>query len=452
MDIEKDEDWRSNIDRSVIPYVEYPGYEFKYPAIDDLSITPEIVDEIRSASRTLFHIFTKATKVFQKCPEEFMEKMDIPENIIPYLNIPNPLGIPTFLSRFDFVIDKNYKIHMVEINADTPCAIPEAYYGNRIFNQFYNEDTSESDPNYESFDNLKGFLKDLFMKIYSIQMNIRTGKINSDNPFVFACFDDYIEDKGNTLFLMNTMKDALYHAGMIWSDEDDVIRFESFYNLKVDIDGSIVLPDGKIAKAIYRLHPMELLIDEKTDDGDDLGKMFMDGYKNGKFTMFNPPESIIMQCKGFQALVWALHLTDEGKKIFTMEEMECIDRYMLPTYFEDDFKLNNPHDNSKWIKKPIWGREGNGITVVNTNGDLILEKVLDAPEEVVQREPKTCIYQKFIDQPTIGTKTDDSEMTEGYYTLSCFMLGSKPDALYARVSYEEIAGTEAYWVPIFVDA
>ena len=32
----------------------------------------------------------------------------------------------------------------------------------------------------------------------------------------------------------------------------------------------------------------------------------MDGYKAGKFHMMNPPESLIMQSKGFQALIYAL--------------------------------------------------------------------------------------------------------------------------------------------------
>ena len=138
---------------------------------------------------------------------------------------------------------------------------------------------------------------------------------------------------------MNCMKEAL--KGTVYEPYiENIIRFESFYDLKVDNEGNIVLPDGKIAKAIYRLHPMELLIDEEADDGDSLGKMFMDGYKNGKFTMFNPPEAIIMQCKGFQALVWALHESSEGRKIFTPEEIECISKYMLPTYFEEDFKAN----------------------------------------------------------------------------------------------------------------
>ena len=436
------DDWRTEIDRKVIPYVEYPGYENKYPTISGLSLSQNVIDEIRDTSAKLYKIFAKVTHVFQKCPENFMEKMDIPKELIPYMNISNPLGIPTFLSRFDYVISED-GIHMVEINADTPCAIPEAYYGNEVFSQFY--DCESSDPNYASPHNLEEFLKDLFLKIYNIQIDIKNGTINTDHPFVFACFDDYIEDKGNTLFLMNAMKHAVRDIA-----KEGMIEFVSFYDLKVDIDGSIVIPDGRTAAAIYRLHPMELLIDEVADDGDKLGKMFMDGYKAGKFKMFNPPESIIMQCKGFQALVWALHKVEKDN-IFTDEENCVIEEYMLPTYFEQDAKLDPSNKEKRWIKKPIWGREGNGITVVDNNNNLILVKDLDAPEEVVQREPKTCIYQEFVDQVRFQTETDDPDMKDGYFTLSCFMLGSTPDALYARVSPEQIAGTEAYWSPIFID-
>lgn len=36
----------------------------------------------------------------------------------------------------------------------------------------------------------------------------------------------------------------------------------------------------------------------------------------------------------------------------------------------------------------------------------------------------------------------------GYQTVSCFMLGNKPSAVYSRFSPYEIAATEAYWLPM----
>ena len=77
---------------------------------------------------------------------------------------------------------------------------------------------------------------------------------------------------------------------------------------------------------------------------------------------------------------------------------------------------------------------------------MLLAKEVN-PEDVVRRESEKCMYQRFVDQPETEVKTDEGLLT-GYRTLSCFMHGEKPGALYARFSPEQIAGTEAYWLPL----
>ena len=42
-------------------------------------------------------------------------------------------------------------------------------------------------------------------------------------------------------------------------------------------------------------------------------------------------------------------------------------------------------------------------------------------------------------------------LEEGCLTLSCFMLGDQASAVGCRFSPEEIAGTEAYFVPLLID-
>ena len=442
--IKREISWIDKLDRNIIPYVEYPGYDNRYPAVNGLGIEEYKVKELRSVSKQLYRIFSKVTRVFQKCPEDFMKKMDIPEKLIPYLNIPNYMNLPSFLSRFDFVLDENHNFKMVEINADTPCAIPEAYYGNGVFCK----ETGLGDVNDGCYNNLVSYMFKVFNKTYDLYIDLHTGKFSNRTPYVFSCFDDYIEDKGNTMFLMDAMQKAISFNNI----PGDLIEFVSFYDLKVDdFDGSIILPDGRRANALYRLHPLEILIDEVSDDGDELGDLLLRGYQNEEFTMFNPPESIIMQCKGFQALVWYLNNSEEGKKIFTEEESKCIEQYMLPSYFETDF---NEFDairkgEQEWIVKPIWGREGSGIKVIDSNKNILFTKEIDADDEIVQRTPNINLYQKYIRQPLLNCKVDDPELRSGTYTFSCFMLGNKSDALYARVSYDPIAGTEAYWVPLY---
>ena len=46
--------------------------------------------------------------------------MDMPENLIPYLHRGNPLGLPTWLSRFDFVLDDRRQLRMVRDSGYTP--------------------------------------------------------------------------------------------------------------------------------------------------------------------------------------------------------------------------------------------------------------------------------------------------------------------------------------------
>ena len=132
------------------------------------------------------------------------------------------------------------------------------------------------------------------------------------HPVLFSCFDDYVEDLGTTRFLMQAMQDAIDPSLR------DTIVFESFYHLAVMEDGSLALPDGRTVSFLYRMHPMEILIEETADqDASSLGELLMDGYKAGKFHMMNPPESLIMQSKGFQALIYAL--MEKSPAFFTHE-------------------------------------------------------------------------------------------------------------------------------------
>ena len=436
-------DWLDTLDREIFPFVEYPGFENRYPTIELVGMTEELVAELREASEKLFRIFCKVTEVFQSCSDQFMEDMEIPAGMRPFLHQKNVLGLPTWLSRFDFVFDGRRRLHMVEINADTPCAVIEAFYGNRMACRYHRR----KNPNRDSYEELKDWLKYVFDRTYSVEVDLQRGRISTEHPFVFSCFEDYVEDRGTTLFLLQALKEAI---GSLYPD--NMVVFESFYELGVNPDGSVQLPDGRTAAVLYRLHPMELLIEEASEDGAQLGAMFMEGYKKGRFHLFNPPEAIIMQSKGFQALVWSLAHSEKAGSLFTREEVQVIRQYMLPSYFERDFSAQQKEGSlpaERWIKKPIWGREGNGIHVVDEAGRLVSEKYVPNADEVVQRDSDKVLVQRFVEQPSCNLRTDEGVL-KGYLTLSCFMLGDKASAIYSRFSPEEIAGTEAYWAPIYL--
>ena len=225
-------------------------------------------------SGELFQVFVKAVRRFQEMSDDFFDAMDMPQRMKHYLHSGNSLkDLPTWLSRFDFVIDeKSGRIQMVEINADTPCAEIEAYYANGVAAKYFQKDN----PNSFEMNGLRSFMMDVYLRCCG---NMSSSDLSA-HPILFSCFDDYIEDYGTTLFLMNAMKEA------VPPDVRDHILFESFYNLAIMPDGSLALPDGRTVSFLYRMHPMEILIEETADqDGSSLGELMMDGYKAGRFSM-----------------------------------------------------------------------------------------------------------------------------------------------------------------------
>ena len=188
-----------DIDREIFPYVEYPGYPFRYPTHLPVIMERKQVEEIRRVSGELFQIFVKAGRRFQEMSDDFFDAMDMPQRMKHYLHSGNALkDLPTWLSRFDFVIDeKSGRIQMVEINADTPCAEIEAYYANGVAAKYFQKDN----PNSFEMNGLRSFMMDVYLRCCG---NMSSSDLSA-HPILFSCFDDYIEAYGPTLFLMNAM-------------------------------------------------------------------------------------------------------------------------------------------------------------------------------------------------------------------------------------------------------
>lgn len=418
-----------NINKEIFPFVQYDGYSDRYPTLTAQTFDKEFYDEIRYASKELFKVFCKVANVFQNTPDKFMEIMDMPKEIIPFLNIPNKFNLPTWFSRFDFVLDKGNNLHMVELNADTPCFVVESFYANGVASDFF----KKKNPNKNSMFELQKFLDRVYSNCQHFNVDLVSKKFE-ENVFCFACFADYEEDLATTKFLMNQLKSLHKY---------DDIRFLDFYDMKID-DKGILLNDGKHASFLYRLHPMELLVDETCENGEPLGQMFLDLYQNNKFTLMNPPEALILQNKSFMSLVWSLY---KSAKYFSDHEKQIIAKYLTPSFFEDEF---DDLSNGKYIYKEIWGREGKNVCVVEKNTqsyNIVQEKLIDNYEDVVCRPSNKAMYQKFVEQKRFSHKVD-SGTKDGFLTLSCFMLFDQPSAIGCRFSPEEIAGTEAYWLPL----
>lgn len=378
--------WVDDIDRDIIPYIKEPEWKCSYPTKTAISISKEEKEIVEHQARIIFNAMNKTVKCVRNLPE--FEKFNF---------IASKFDCTAHLARMDFVKDVFNNFKLVEINADTPCAIPESFYGNFI----YTKDE-------ESKQYINGELAQVFARLST----------NNDDFFVFAANKEYQEDWYNAKYLHENLK--RYFPEL----KSELV---SLSDLEIFDDG--VYFSGKKIDILYRLHPVEMLMEDVSDDGYPVGRKLIELHNEGKVVLVNSPEAIIMQDKRLFAIMTNF---DNRFGFYTREELLAIYR-MIPLTSTDK-RLNL---SEKVIAKPIYGREGYGISVFNKFEAHTIE---DKDEEY--------IYQNFIEQPTVEAETVEGDKLTGYVTYSVFLLNGEPTAWYARFSPKEICDEEALWIPI----
>lgn len=378
--------WVDDIDRDIIPYIKEPEWKYSYPTKTAISISEEEKEYVEHQARIIFNAMNKTVKCVRNLPE--FEKFNF---------IASKFDCTAHLARMDFVKDMDNEFRLIEINADTPCAIPESFYGNFVYTR--DEETKQC------------INKKLAITFAALSTSV-------DDFFVFAANEEYQEDWYNAKYLYDNFK---RYSPRINS------ALASLKDLEVFDDG--VYLSGKKIDFLYRLHPVEMLMEDVSEDGYPVGKKLIELHNEGKVVLVNSPEAIIMQDKRLFAIMTNF---DNRFGFYTREELLAIYR-MIPLTSTDK-RLNL---SEKVIAKPIYGREGYGISVFNKFEAHTIE---DKDEEY--------IYQSFIEQPTVEAETVEGDKLTGYVTYSVFLLNGEPTAWYARFSPKEICDEEALWIPI----
>lgn len=378
--------WVNDIDRDIIPYIKEPEWKYSYPTKTAISISKEEKEYVEHQARIIFNAMNKTVKCVRNLPE--FEKFNF---------IASKFDCTAHLARMDFVKDIYNNFKLVEINADTPCAIPETFYGNFVYTK---DKITEQCVNGE---------------LASVFIQLRT---NNKNFFVFAANKEYQEDWYNAKYLHENLKRCFPEL------KSELV---SLSDLEIFDDG--VYFSGKKIDILYRLHPVEMLMEDVSDDEYPVGRKLIELHNEGKVVLVNSPEAIIMQDKRLFAIMTNF---DNRFGFYTREELLAI--YGMIPLTSTDKRLNL---SEKVIAKPIYGREGYGISVFNKFEAHTIE---DKDDEY--------IYQVYINQPTVEAETVEGDKLTGYVTYSVFLLNGEPTAWYARFSPKEICDEEALWIPI----
>ena len=374
----KKSSWIDLLDEKIIPYIDAPDYETRYPVLSPLYIS-------KSEKEKIQYIAREVCAVMAKLAEDVRSKGNVPIDIInmtpkltPFI-LDDDSKYVTNIARLDFVKDKNGIYKVVEINADTPCAMPEAFYGNAVAQKYFAG--SEDD----------GFDAELIEPFTELLKTTLKGKINfSGVNITLAANDAYAED---------------------WADGSG--------EYKIDV--------------LYRLHPLELLMDDESDDGYPVGLKLMDLANMHKVILVNPVKAILMQNK---AMIAIAHYLAGSTGYFDDAAKQIVRTNIAETSMDaKDFA------GRKFLKKPIFGREGCNISIIEPDGTFSYEA----------EEADDCadIYQEFIDSDLVSVETDAGRW-EGKFTYSCFVINGKPSKLFVRFSPYDITGIEALFVPVVV--
>ena len=417
--------WLDNIDLEIMPYVDNVEWVNRYPTLSALIMSEAKKQELQDISSGLVAALSRLVEMLRsKSAKMPFDLFNMTDKLTPFIEEDNSQCV-SYITRLDFVKDLQGVYKLVEVNADTPCAMPETFYANKLaeayFAKMHNLDLVARSSGEEL---AEPFLALLRQEKYCNREQVR---------IAFAADAAYDEDWANAKFVFNKVREVLRKQNMPMVVS---CRLVSLDKLIVQ-DNGVYIPNEVFKKEdkvdiLYRLHPLELLMDDESDDGFPVGLKLMELANWGEVDFVNPIKSIVLQNKALLALAWYLY---QHHLFWNAEEEILLGKHLAPTYLD-----SNALRGQRYIKKPIFGREGAGIAIVEPNGLASYEAEDDC-------EDCDLIYQQFIASADVEQEADNGTVN-GKYSYSCFVINGKASETFVRLEPGEITGIDAYFVPV----
>lgn len=315
------------------------------------------------------------------------------------------LDLFSYFCRFDIILTpKGNKF--IEINSDTPTGYLETSRANsKLCNM-----VGLQSPNY-----IEKSISHAWTRI------IHTYGIPEEETIFFTSFGWHDEDRKTVMFNLENCP----HQHTEYIEIEEII---------VDQDG-LYTPDGRRIYYLYRLYPLEYLPYDEDIKGNRIGLTFLNHIVEDRVKIINPPSAFVVQSKALLAIMWEIH--DNEPYLYTKEELEYVERYVPKTHFFNDYFIKN---NVKYVSKPLFGREGGGVSIIEGNNSVIEED--RTPEYFEQKK----IYQEYIEMPDLTISTWDGPYT-GKLLIGSFYIGGEPSGIFIRVG-EKITGNLSMFIGV----
>ena len=303
-------------------------YGFNFHTIDGAAYWDETAYYQFSLEQIENHIEAPTAEIHQMClaavdhisqNEELLLKMRVPEWSWQAIRDSWLARVPSLYSRLDFVYDGVNPVKLLENNADTPTSLYEAGF----WQWLWLEDNVDSEKINRQADQFNSLQEKLVARFQEIAV------INQINTLHFSCCKDTDEDRGTVQYLQDCAKEAGIND-----------KFTFIEDIGIDDKGRFTDLDNMIIQDCFKLYPWEFILDEE------FGNDAISNHTN----WIEPLWKTLLSNKGLLAVLWDMFPNHPN---------------LLPAYFAQNAPLSSAE---KWIKKPLFSREGANISMVQSSG------------------------------------------------------------------------------------
>lgn len=340
-----------------VAYLESLGFVWHTDSDESAYISDELVvvskneaEAYYEATNTLYDMFVEAAE--HVVVNNLFHDIGIPFNLIDIIKASWENDVHWHLyGRFDLAGGLDGKpIKLLEFNADTPTALFEtAIVQWAILKQNNLEEASQFNALYES-------LVANFKRLVTLEEDVSNFEEHYDGwQFLFTSVKGNSEEENTVRLLQHIATEAGYKTEFAYIDDIDFSNEEGIVYKNVNYE------------LWFKLIPWEDIALEEPD----LAMLLSHIVTNQKAIIFNPAYTLLFQSKGLLKILWDLYPNHP---------------LLLETTFE-------PLSATKQVEKPVFGREGGSVTIIDENN----QKVEGVEGDYDKHK---MVYQAYTELPT----------------------------------------------------
>ena len=339
---------------------------------DELVVLTEVEAEAYyEATNELYDMFVEAAE--HVVENDLFHEIGIPFNLVEVIKESWENDVHWHLyGRFDLAGGIDGKpIKLLEFNADTPTALFEtAIIQWAMLKKDGLEESSQFNALYEA-------LIDNFKRLVTLEEDVSAFEENYDDwDFLFTSIKGNSEEENTVRLLQYIATEAGYQTEFAYIDDIDFSPEEG------------IVYNDKSYELWFKLIPWEDIVLEESD----LAMLLTNIIKNQKAIIFNPAYTLLFQSKGLLKILWDLYPDHP---------------LLLETSFE-------PLEGQKQVKKPIFGREGGSVSILD-------EEANDVESVAGDYDSHKMVYQAYTELATDAQ--GDSYQAGVFYAYEACGLG-----------------------------